>query len=177
VFVFVTNFSKSFPFLSRTLQNFKREGRDKRAAAGGQMFFSATSFTFNSSSSASSFSRSSSSLRRVSSSSSSRRKAATSTRTTTRIIRCERQILLEIKVCTKKECRRLGSQKTLEFLEERGGKFDLKVTAVKCLSECGMGPNVELPCGTILNRVKGEESCLKALARTVNEGEECGAFM
>jgi len=174
VFVFVTNFSKSFPFLF-TLQNFK-EGGDKRAAAGGQMFFSATSFT-NSSSSASSFSRSSSSLRRVSSSSSSRRKAATSTRTTTRIIRCEQEILLEIKVCTKKECRRLGSQKTLEFLEERGGKFDLKVTAVKCLSECGMGPNVELPCGTILNRVKGEESCLKALARTVNEGEECGAFM
>lgn len=83
----------------------------------------------------------------------------------------------EIKVCTKKECRRLGSQKTLEFLEARGEKFDLKVAAVKCLSECGMGPNVELPCGTILNRVKGEESCLKALARTVNEGEECGAFM
>jgi NADH:ubiquinone oxidoreductase subunit E len=83
----------------------------------------------------------------------------------------------EIKVCTKKECRRLGSQKTFEFLEARGEKFDLKVTAVKCLSECGMGPNVELPCGTILNRVKGEESCLKALARTVNEGEECGAFM
>jgi NADH:ubiquinone oxidoreductase subunit E len=83
----------------------------------------------------------------------------------------------EIKVCTKKECRRIGSKKTLEFLEARGEKFDLKVTAVKCLSECGMGPNVELPCGTILNRVKGEESCLKALARTVNEGEECGAFM
>ena len=28
----------------------------------------------------------------------------------------------EIKVCTKKECRRLGSQKTIEFLEERAGK-------------------------------------------------------
>lgn len=79
----------------------------------------------------------------------------------------------EIKVCTKKECKRLGSQKTLEFLEERGEKFNLKVTSVKCLSECGMGPNVELPCGTVLNRVKGEESCLKALARTLNEGEEC----
>ena len=79
----------------------------------------------------------------------------------------------EIKVCTKKECRRLGSQKTLEFLEARGEKFNLKVTSVKCLSECGMGPNVELPCGTVLNRVKGEESCLKALARTLNEGEEC----
>ena len=143
------------------------------------MFFSTTSFTFNSSINTTNSSTSSwsSSLRRVSSSSSLRRKAATSTRTTTRIIRCEQEILLEIKVCTKKECRRLGSQKTLEFLEERGGKFDLKVTAVKCLSECGMGPNVELPCGTILNRVKGEESCLKALARTVNEGEECGAFM
>ena len=146
------------------------------------MFFSATSFTFNSSintTHSSTSSRSSSSLRRVLSSSSSRRKAATSkNRTTTRIIRCEQQtVMREIKVCTKKECRRLGSQKTLEFLEERGGKFNLKVTAVKCLSECGMGPNVELPCGTILNRVKGEESCLKALARTVNEGEECGAFM
>ena len=145
------------------------------------MFFSATSITFNSSintTHSSTSSRSSSSLRRVLSSSSSRRKAATSkNRTTTRIIRCEQQILREIKVCTKKECRRLGSQKTLEFLEERGEKFDLKVSAVKCLSECGMGPNVELPCGTILNRVKGEESCLKALARTVNEGEECGAFM
>jgi hypothetical protein len=79
----------------------------------------------------------------------------------------------EIKVCTKKECKRLGSQKTLEFLEARGEKFNLKVTSVKCLSECGMGPNVELPCGTVLNRVKGEESCLKALARTLNEGEEC----
>ena len=144
------------------------------------MIFVKTSFTFNSSinTTHSSTSSRSSSLRRVLSSSSSRRKAATSkNRTTTRIIRCEQQILREIKVCTKKECRRLGSQKTLEFLEERGGKFDLKVTAVKCLSECGMGPNVELPCGTILNRVKGEESCLKALARTVNEGEECGAFM
>ena len=145
------------------------------------MFFSATSITFNSSintTHSSTSSRSSSSSRRVLSSSSSRRKAATSkNRTTTRIIRCEQQILREIKVCTKKVCRRLGSQKTLEFLEERGGKFDLKVSAVKCLSECGMGPNVELPCGTILNRVKGEESCLKALARTVNEGEECGAFM
>ena len=145
------------------------------------MFFVKTSFTFNSSinTTHSSTSSRSSSLRRVlSSSSSSRRKAATSkNRTTTRIIRCEQQTMREIKVCTKKECRRLGSQKTLEFLEERGEKFDLKVTAVKCLSECGMGPNVELPCGTILNRVKGEESCLKALARTVNEGEECGAFM
>ena len=145
------------------------------------MFFSATSFTFNSSintTNNTTSSRSSSSLRRVLSSSSSRRKAATSkNRTTTRIIRCEQQTMREIKVCTKKECRRLGSQKTLEFLEARGEKFDLKVTAVKCLSECGMGPNVELPCGTILNRVKGEESCLKALARTVNEGEECGAFM
>ena len=145
------------------------------------MFFVKTSFTFNSSintTHSSTSSRSSSSLRRVLSSSSSRRKAATSkNRTTTRIIRCEQQTMREIKVCTKKECRRLGSQKTLEFLEERGGKFNLKVTAVKCLSECGMGPNVELPCGTILNRVKGEESCLKALARTVNEGEECGAFM
>ena len=79
----------------------------------------------------------------------------------------------EIKVCTKKECRRLGSQKTIEFLEERAGKFDLRVTSVKCLSECGMGPNVELPCGTVLNGVKGEERCLKALARTLNEGEEC----
>ena len=145
------------------------------------MFFVKTSFTFNSSintTHSSTSSRSSSSLRRVLSSSSSRRKAATSkNRTTTRIIRCEQQTMREIKVCTKKECRRLGSQKTLEFLEARGEKFDLKVTAVKCLSECGMGPNVELPCGTILNRVKGEESCLKALARTVNEGEECGAFM
>mgnify|MGYP001437108578 FL=1 len=145
------------------------------------MFFVKTSFTFNSSinTTHSSTSSRSSSLRRVlSSSSSSRRKAATSkNRTTTRIIRCEQQTMREIKVCTKKECRRLGSQKTLEFLEERGEKFDLKVSAVKCLSECGMGPNVELPCGTILNRVKGEESCLKALARTVNEGEECGAFM
>ena len=145
------------------------------------MFFVKTSFTFNSSintTHSSTSSRSSSSLRRVLSSSSSRRKAATSkNRTTTRIIRCEQQTMREIKVCTKKECRRLGSQKTLEFLEERGEKFDLKVSAVKCLSECGMGPNVELPCGTILNRVKGEESCLKALARTVNEGEECGAFM
>ena len=144
------------------------------------MFFVKTSFTFNSSINTTHSSTSSrpSSLRRVLSSSSSRRKAATSkNRTTTRIIRCEQQTMREIKVCTKKECRRLGSQKTLEFLEERGGKFDLKVTAVKCLSECGMGPNVELPCGTILNRVKGEESCLKALARTVNEGEECGAFM
>ena len=145
------------------------------------MFFVKTSFTFNSSintTHSSTSSRSSSSLRRVLSSSSSRRKAATSkNRTTTRIIRCEQQTMREIKVCTKKECRRLGSQKTLEFLEKRGEKFDLKVTAVKCLSECGMGPNVELPCGTILNRVKGEESCLKALARTVNEGEECGAFM
>ena len=132
------------------------------------MFFATTSFT-----------NSSINTTNSSSSSSSRRKAATSkNRTTTRIIRCEQQtVMREIKVCTKKECRRLGSQKTLEFLEERGGKFDLKVTAVKCLSECGMGPNVELPCGTILNRVKGEESCLKALARTVNEGEECGAFM
>ena len=36
----------------------------------------------------------------------------------------------EIKVCTKKECRRLGSQKTIEFLEERAGKFDLRVTPV-----------------------------------------------
>ena len=144
------------------------------------MFFVKTSFTFNSSinTTHSSTSSRSSSLRRVLSSSSSRRKAATSkNRTTTRIIRCEQKMMREIKVCTKKECRRLGSQKTLEFLEERGGKFDLKVSAVKCLSECGMGPNVELPCGTILNRVKGEESCLKALARTVNEGEECGAFM
>ena len=144
------------------------------------MFFVKTSFTFNSSinTTHSSTSSRSSSLRRVLSSSSSRRKAATSkNRTTTRIIRCEQQTMREIKVCTKKECRRLGSQKTLEFLEERGEKFDLKVSAVKCLSECGMGPNVELPCGTILNRVKGEESCLKALARTVNEGEECGAFM
>ena len=143
------------------------------------MFFSATSFTFNSSINTTDNSTSSwsSSLRRVLSSSS-RRKAFTSNRTTTRIIRCEQQtVMREIKVCTKKECRRLGSQKTLEFLEARGEKFDLKVTAVKCLSECGMGPNVELPCGTILNRVKGEESCLKALARTVNEGEECGAFM
>jgi len=142
------------------------------------MFFSATSFTFNSSINTTDNSTSSwsSSLRRVLSSSS-RRKAFTSNRTTTRIIRCEQQtVMREIKVCTKKECRRLGSQKTLEFLEERGEKFNLKVTAVKCLSECGMGPNVELPCGTILNRVKGEESCLKALARTVNEGEECGAF-
>jgi len=142
------------------------------------MFFSATSFTFNSSINTTDNSTSSwsSSLRRVLSSSS-RRKAFTSNRTTTRIIRCEQQtVMREIKVCTKKECRRLGSQKTLEFLEARGEKFDLKVTAVKCLSECGMGPNVELPCGTILNRVKGEESCLKALARTVNEGEECGAF-
>lgn len=141
------------------------------------MFFSATSIIFNSSINTT---HSSSSLRRVLSSSSSRRKAATRSknRTTTRIIRCEQQtVMREIKVCTKKECRRLGSQKTLEFLEARGEKFDLKVTAVKCLSECGMGPNVELPCGTILNRVKGEESCLKALARTVNEGEECGAFM
>ena len=145
------------------------------------MFFVKTSFTFNSSinTTHSSTSSRSSSLRRVLSSSSSRRKAFTSkNRTTTRIIRCEQQtVMLEIKVCTKKECRRLGSQKTFEFLEARGEKFDLKVTAVKCLSECGMGPNVELPCGTILNRVKGEESCLKALARTVNEGEECGAFM
>lgn len=144
------------------------------------MFFSATSFTFNSSinTTHSSTSSRSSSLRCVLSSSSSRRKAFTSkNRTTTRIIRCEQQTMREIKVCTKKECRRLGSQKTLEFLEERGEKFDLKVSAVKCLSECGMGPNVELPCGTILNRVKGQESCLKALARTVNEGEECGAFM
>ena len=143
------------------------------------MFFSATSFTFNSSINTTDNSTSSwsSSLRRVLSSSS-RRKAFTSNRTTTRIIRCEQQtVMREIKVCTKKECRRLGSQKTLEFLEARGEKFNLKVTAVKCLSECGMGPNVELPCGTILNRVKGEESCLKALARTVNEGEECGAFM
>jgi hypothetical protein len=142
------------------------------------MFFSATSFTFNSSINTTDNSTSSwsSSLRRVLSSSS-RRKAFTSNRTTTRIIRCEQQtVMREIKVCTKKECRRLGSKKTLEFLEERGEKFNLKVTAVKCLSECGMGPNVELPCGTILNRVKGEESCLKALARTVNEGEECGAF-
>ena len=132
------------------------------------MFFATTSFT-----------NSSINTTNSSSSSSSRRKAATSkNRTTTRIIRCEQQtVMREIKVCTKKECRRLGSQKTLEFLEARGEKFDLKVTAVKCLSECGMGPNVELPCGTILNRVKGEESCLKALARTVNEGEECGAFM
>ena len=143
------------------------------------MFFVKTSFTFNSSinTTHSSTSSRSSSLRRVLSSSSSRKAATSKNRTTTRIIRCEQQILREIKVCTKKECRRLGSQKTLEFLEERGGKFNLKVTAVKCLSECGMGPNVELPCGTILNRVKGEESCLKALARTVNEGEECGAFM
>ena len=143
------------------------------------MFFSATSFTFNSSINTTDNSTSSwsSSLRRVLSSSS-RRKAFTSNRTTTRIIRCEQQtVMREIKVCTKKECRRLGSQKTLEFLEARGEKFNLKVTAVKCLSECGMGPNVELPCGTILNRAKGEESCLKALARTVNEGEECGAFM
>ena len=142
------------------------------------MFFSATSFPFNSSINTTDNSTSSwsSSLRRVLSSSS-RRKAFTSNRTTTRIIRCEQQtVMREIKVCTKKECRRLGSKKTLEFLEERGEKFNLKVTAVKCLSECGMGPNVELPCGTILNRVKGEESCLKALARTVNEGEECGAF-
>ena len=133
------------------------------------MFFVKTSFTSTSSWP--------SSLRRVLSSSSSRKAATSKNRTTTRIIRCEQQTMREIKVCTKKECRRLGSQKTLEFLEERGEKLNLKVTAVKCLSECGMGPNVELPCGTILNRVKGEESCLKALARTVNEGEECGAFM
>ena len=144
------------------------------------MFFVKTSFTFNSSINTTHSSTSSwpSSLRRVLSSSSSRKAATSKNRTTTRIIRCEQQtVMREIKVCTKKECRRLGSQKTLEFLEERGEKLNLKVTAVKCLSECGMGPNVELPCGTILNRVKGEESCLKALARTVNEGEECGAFM
>jgi hypothetical protein len=79
----------------------------------------------------------------------------------------------EIEVCTKKECRRLGSMKTLEFLRERSERFNVSVKEVKCLSECGLGPNVRLPCGALLNKVKGEEQCFRAIAKLVNDGDSC----
>lgn len=49
-------------------------------------------------------------------------------------------------VCMGKSCRRRGAAETAARLEESG----LKVARVKCLDECGRGPNVCLLPGKIL---------------------------
>mmetsp|Transcript_20154 Transcript_20154/g.64135 ORF Transcript_20154/g.64135 Transcript_20154/m.64135 type:complete len:130 (+) Transcript_20154:1000-1389(+) len=76
-----------------------------------------------------------------------------------------------VRVCTNKDCRRKGSNKTLELMQALAPPELVAVEEVDCLSECGIGPNIEvLPGGEadapgkVVNGCKTEEDVAKLLA-------------
>ena len=62
-----------------------------------------------------------------------------------------------VKVCVNKECKRAGSNRTVALFEALAEGTGVTIEEVICLDECGMGPNVELPDGKVVNGVKTEE--------------------
>ena len=74
----------------------------------------------------------------------------------------------EVKVCTNKECKRGGSKKTLALFEALfEGVEGVDIVEIKCLDECGMGPNVQIngDDGPIINGVKTEDDVKKVVDR------------
>lgn len=72
----------------------------------------------------------------------------------------------EVKVCTNKECKRGGSKKTLALFEALGLE-GVEIVEIRCLGECGMGPNVQIngDDGPIINGVKTEDDVKKVVDR------------
>ena len=62
-----------------------------------------------------------------------------------------------VKVCVNKECKRAGSKKTCGMFQALAEATGVTIEEVICLDECGMGPNVELPDGKVVNGVKTED--------------------
>ena len=78
----------------------------------------------------------------------------------------------EVKVCTNKECKRGGSKKTLAMFEALGLE-GVEIVEIRCLDECGMGPNVQIngDDGPIINGVKTEDDVKKVVDRLMESGE------
>ena len=72
----------------------------------------------------------------------------------------------EVKVCTNKECKRGGAKKTLALFEALGLE-GVEIVEIRCLDECGMGPNVQIngDDGPIINGVKTEDDVKKVVDR------------
>ena len=83
----------------------------------------------------------------------------TSRGTSVAVVRAEAK---EVKVCVNKECKRMGSKKTLAMFQALGLE-DVDIVEIMCLDECGMGPNVQIngDDGPIINSVKTEEDVKK----------------
>ena len=70
-----------------------------------------------------------------------------------------------VKVCVNKECKRAGSNKTCGMFQSLAEVTGVTIEEVVCLDECGMGPNVELPDGKVVNGVKTEEDVKAVLEK------------
>jgi NADH:ubiquinone oxidoreductase subunit E len=71
-----------------------------------------------------------------------------------------------VKVCVNKECKRAGSKKTCGMFQALAEGTGVTIEEVICLDECGMGPNVELPDGKVVNGVKTEEDVKAVLDKS-----------
>ena len=70
-----------------------------------------------------------------------------------------------VKVCVNKECKRAGSKKTCGMFQALAEGTGVTVEEVICLDECGMGQNVELPDGKVVNGVKTEDDVKAVLEK------------
>ena len=83
--------------------------------------------------------------------------AAPSRRSRARAVATRAEAKPVVKVCVNKECKRAGSKKTCGMFQALAEGTGVTIEEVICLDECGMGPNVELPDGKVVNGVKTEE--------------------
>ena len=72
----------------------------------------------------------------------------------------------EVKVCTNKRCKR-GGRKRLYRCSPRSSLEGVDIVEIRCLDECGMGPNVQIngDDGPIINGVKTEDDVKKVVDR------------
>eukprot|EP00218_Dolichomastix_sp_CCMP3274_P008564 CAMPEP_0170142626 /NCGR_PEP_ID=MMETSP0033_2-20121228/7742_1 /TAXON_ID=195969 /ORGANISM="Dolichomastix tenuilepis, Strain CCMP3274" /LENGTH=99 /DNA_ID=CAMNT_0010378971 /DNA_START=69 /DNA_END=368 /DNA_ORIENTATION=- len=74
------------------------------------------------------------------------------------------QARVQIEVCTNKDCRRRGAQKTLKILEEQAAnKEGVEVVAGGCFGECGLGVNVCVNEGKIINGVTAADASVEEI--------------
>ena len=74
-------------------------------------------------------------------------------------------------VCSSKECKRKGALKTYEMLSQsdQASCGMIKVSGVRCFSECADGPNVKVnPEGVVLNGIKTAEDVEAVIQRALD---------
>lgn len=79
---------------------------------------------------------------------------------------------MEVRICTNRSCRKLGSKQVIRYFEELVESSQVTVSESGCLGQCGNGPNlVLLPSERIFRHVQTPAQVASLIKRQVAGGE------